>query len=69
MAAGKRLRREFGRVGEAVDFDQLLDIDVRVNLGGVEPGMSKHLPDATCIATLKAAFSGQKCFKKSSKKI
>ena len=37
---------------QAVDFNQLLDVDVGVNLGGVEPGMSKHLLDVTQVGAV-----------------
>jgi hypothetical protein len=52
VVAGKRLRREFGGVREAMNFNELLDIDVRVNLGGVEPGVSKHLLDVTQVGAV-----------------
>ena len=32
-------------MGEAVDFDKLLDVDVNVNLGGVQARVAEHLLD------------------------
>ena len=52
---GARLRAcavgqwQLGRMRQPVDFDELLDVDACVNLGGIQPGVAEHLLDVTQI--------------------
>ena len=46
------LRRQFGRMTEAVNFDELLDVHVGVNLGRVQSRVAEHLLDVTEIGAV-----------------
>ena len=39
-------------MGQLVDFDELADVDVGVNLGGVQPRVSEHLLDVTQVGAV-----------------